>query len=51
MNPMARAAETIEATDQRRFTVEEYHRMADAGVFRPDERVELIRGVVCVSRV
>ncbi len=40
---MARAAETI---DQRRFTVEEYHRMAETGIFKPDERVELIRGVV-----
>jgi Uma2 family endonuclease len=40
---MARAAEEI---DQRRFTVEEYHRMAEMGILRPDERVELIRGVV-----
>ena len=40
---MATAAETI---DQRRFTVEEYHRMAETGIFKPDERVELIRGVV-----
>jgi Uma2 family endonuclease len=31
---------------QRSFTIEEYHRMAEAGVFAPDERVELIRGVV-----
>ena len=40
---MARAAETI---DQRRFTVDEYHRMAEMGIFKPDERVELIRGLV-----
>ena len=40
---MATAAETI---DQRRFTVEEYHRMAETGIFEPDERVELIRGLV-----
>ncbi len=40
---MARAAEAI---DQRRFTVDEYHRMADSGIFKPNERVELIRGVV-----
>lgn len=40
---MARAAETI---DQRRFTVAEYHRMAETGIFKSDERVELIRGVV-----
>lgn len=31
---------------ERRFTVEEYHRMADSGVLRPDERVELLRGIV-----
>jgi Uma2 family endonuclease len=37
-------AEVIEG--QRAFTVEDYHRMGDAGVFAPDERVELIRGVV-----
>lgn len=30
----------------RRFTVDEYQRMADAGVFDPDERVELIEGAV-----
>jgi Uma2 family endonuclease len=40
---MGRAAESI---DQRRFTVEEYHRMAETGILRPNERVELIRGVV-----
>ena len=26
----------------RRFTVEEYHRMGEAGILREDERVELI---------
>lgn len=40
---MAKAVETV---DQRLFTVEEYHRMAESGVFQPDERLELIRGVV-----
>lgn len=30
----------------RRFTVEEYHRLAEIGLLRPDERVELIRGVI-----
>lgn len=40
---MARAAETV---DRRRFTVNEYHLMAEAGIFQPDERIELIRGVV-----
>ena len=31
---------------QRSFTVEQYHRMGEAGVFGPEERVELIRGVI-----
>ena len=31
---------------RRRFTVEEYHRMAEVGIFHPDERVELIEGEV-----
>jgi Uma2 family endonuclease len=31
---------------RRLFTVEEYHRMADAGIFHPDERVELIEGEI-----
>jgi Uma2 family endonuclease len=29
-----------------RFTVEEYHKMAEAGVFSEDDRVELIKGEV-----
>jgi Uma2 family endonuclease len=29
-----------------RFTVDEYHRMADAGILTPDDRVELLDGVV-----
>src|SRR3990172_10433352 len=29
-----------------RFTVEEYHRMGEAGVFHEDDRVELIDGQV-----
>ncbi len=36
----------------RRFTVDEYRRMAEAGVFRRDERVELIGGeIVAMSPV
>lgn len=31
---------------RRQFTVMEYHRMAEAGVFREDDRVELIRGEI-----
>jgi Uma2 family endonuclease len=50
-------------TATRRFTVEEYHRMAEAGILTEDDRVELVRGEVvemepigsrhaaCVSRL
>lgn len=31
---------------RRLFTVDEYHRMGEAGIFRPDERVELIEGEI-----
>lgn len=31
---------------ERRFSVEEYHQMREAGVFGENERVELIRGVI-----
>jgi Uma2 family endonuclease len=39
-----RVAEVVEG--QRTFTLEEYHRMGEAGVFAPGERVELVRGVI-----
>jgi Uma2 family endonuclease len=31
---------------RRLFTVAEYHRMAEVGIFRPDERIELIEGEI-----
>lgn len=37
---------TITLTDRRLFTVSDYHKMAEAGVFRSDERVELLGGEV-----
>ena len=45
---MAAKAEDLvgDTVDVRRFSVEEYHRMGEIGIFKPDERVELIRGVV-----
>jgi Uma2 family endonuclease len=36
----------LETVPQRRFTVEEYHRMGETGILGPDERVELVRGVI-----
>ena len=34
------------APTRRRFTVAEYYAMADAGIFSPEERVELLDGDV-----
>jgi Uma2 family endonuclease len=36
--------------ESRRWTVEEFHRLAETGVFGPEERLELIDGdIVCMS--
>src|SRR6478752_6493167 len=41
------AQPTKQTQPQRRlFTIEEYERMIDAGVFDEDERIELIRGEI-----
>jgi Uma2 family endonuclease len=37
-----------DAVTPRRFTVEEYYRMAEAGILGPEERVELLDGVIYV---
>lgn len=39
-------AETTETITRYRFSVEEYHRMGEAGIFGNDHRVELIRGEI-----
>ena len=36
----------VDSVAMRRFTVEEYHRMAETGILGSDERVELVRGVI-----
>ena len=37
---------------RRLFTVDEYHRLAEAGIFHPDERLELIEGeIIEMSRI
>lgn len=43
--PVGSPADTIMA---RKFTVAEYYRMGEAGIFHPGERVELIEGVIVV---
>ena len=40
------APPTASTRRRRRFTVDEYHRMVDAGILREDERVELLGGDV-----
>ncbi len=37
---------TLPLQEIRRFSVEEYHRMGEVGILQPDERVELIDGVL-----
>jgi len=44
MTPSAIAA--MLATDIRKLTVRDYHLMAEAGIFAPDERVELLDGTL-----
>jgi Uma2 family endonuclease len=38
--------ERLAVPQPRRFTAAEYHRLTDRGVLRPDERVELVDGII-----
>lgn len=40
------ATDTMVEPKRRRFTIEEYHRMIEVGIFRDDERAELIEGEI-----
>src|SRR5438128_749427 len=41
------ASKTVTHTDgPRQFTVDEYQRMGEVGVFHPDERIELLQGEI-----
>ena len=46
MVPRTRASESADPIRRRRFTVDDYHRMADAGVLGEDDRVELLDGEI-----
>ena len=52
MTTQAKAPAVTEAAgtarQTRKFTVAEYYRMAEVGILKPDERVELIEGAVTV---
>ena len=37
---------TLNIVGIKKFTVDEYYRMADAGILREDERIELIEGTI-----
>lgn len=36
----------MEQIEKRKYTIDEYHRMAEAGIIGPEERVELINGEI-----
>ncbi len=45
-SPVQRSVAMDELLVRHRFTIEDYHRMGEAGVFEPDAKVELLRGEV-----
>jgi len=49
---MSEGRVTDVAPVRRRFTVDEYHRMAEAGILHEDDRIELIDGeILCVAAI
>ena len=46
--PVQPAKTPAETMVTRKFTVAEYYRMGEAGIFHPEERVELIEGAIVV---
>ena len=47
-DPAAAAPTPSPTLETRKFTVAEYYRMGEAGILKPDERVELIEGEIIV---
>jgi len=43
---MERSMDTTVELKRRRFTLEEYHRMGEVGIFHEDDRIELIEGEI-----
>ncbi|NJK74483.1 MAG: Uma2 family endonuclease [Microcoleus sp. SU_5_6] len=43
------ASVTAKSVTAKRFSIEEYERLAELGFFAPDERVELIRGEIIIK--
>jgi Uma2 family endonuclease len=46
MMPRAQPAQATTVPTRRRFTIHDYHRMGEAGIFHEDDRVELLDGEI-----
>ena len=47
-NPPETPAAAVPTRERRKFTVAEYYRMAEVGILKPDEKVQLIEGEIIV---